>query len=67
MSSAESAHLKITSPSGKSITIYKKHLGKCNKAECELIYFLSNHSGDMGLTIGQMTAMLKISKFPYFS
>jgi len=69
MSSEERAYIKITSLTGKSITIYKKHLSKMTDDECKLVWFCVNNTSKnkLSLTYEEMNILLKLSKIPYFS
>ena len=66
MDSIESAHLKVTSPSGKTIRI--KKLGKVEAAERELIWKLvgnemvRNTNNVVAVTIEEMNTLLALSK-----
>jgi len=68
MRSLESSYVKITSPTGKSITIKKTLLNKLSDKEKELIYrcvgneMVRNTNKPVNVTKDEMKTLLKLSK-----
>jgi hypothetical protein len=68
MRSYENAFVRVMSPSGKSVDIYKKHLGKMEPVDANCVWFIVNSNmKEMLLTREQMDKVLRLSKIPYFA
>ena len=65
--SYEVAHLEVTSPSGRTITIYKKNIGKFSPDETKVFWKFCKDPmvrfvGQMEASIEEMEILLKLSK-----
>jgi hypothetical protein len=71
-SGIETANIKVTSPSGKTLTAYKKHMSIMTNEELQLYNILSLASQEkepkqMELTTEEMVRFLEMSKIPFFA
>ncbi len=73
MDSHERASITVKSPTGKQITLYKRHLGKPTVTQAMKDAFwkccndpMVRFIGDVEVTIDEMDALLALSKMPYF-
>lgn len=74
MSSIESASIEVKSPTGRSITLYKKHLGttRCNQAMADVFWKcckdpMVKFIGTLSLTKDEMGNALRFSEISYFN
>lgn len=67
MDSIEKANLKVTSPSGKTVSIYKTKLSQMTEEQREVFWkfcpdMMTRFQGTMDATVDEMQVLLDISK-----
>lgn len=64
MASYETASISVTSPTGKTVTLYKRHIdGQVHK---DLFWKLAASSGSHDVTIEEMRLIFEYSNIPFF-